>query len=64
MPPNLNRVEPWEHDRVPSRRRHEVARLFRRLKGRRCVCMRYGKLDVLLLASMHLALIFDALRYC
>lgn len=64
VPPNPNRVEPWEYDRLTYRRRHEVERLFRRLKGYRRVFTRYDKLDVLFLAFVHLALIFDALRQC
>ena len=60
--PNPNRVEPWEYDRDTYRRRNEVERLFRRLKGYRRVFTRYDKLDVLFLAFVHLALIFDALR--
>ncbi len=61
-PPNPNRVEPWEYDRLTYRRRNEVERLFRRLKGYRRVFTRYDKLDVIFLAFVHLALIFDALR--
>ena len=62
VPPNPNRVAPWEYDRTLYRRRNEVERLFRRLKGYRRVFTRYDKLDVLFLAFVHLALIFDALR--
>lgn len=62
VPPNPNRVAPWDYDRVTYRRRNEVERLFRRLKGYRRVFTRYDKLDVLFLAFVHLALIFDALR--
>ena len=60
VPPNPNRVEPWEYDRVTYRRRNEVERLFRRLKGYRRVFTRYDKLDVMFLAFVQLALIFDA----
>ena len=62
VPPNPNRVEPWEYDHVTYRRRHEVERLFRRLKGYRRVFTRFDKLDAMFLAFVHLALIFDALR--
>ena len=44
------------------RRRNEVERLFRRLKGYRRVSTRDDKLDAMFLAFVHLALIFDALR--
>ena len=62
VPPNPNRVEPWEYDRITYRRRNEVERLHRRLKGYRRVFTRYDKLDVMFLAFIYLALIFDALR--
>ena len=62
VPPRRNRVEPWEYDRVTYRRRNEVERLFRRLKGYRRVGTRYAKLDVHFLAVVYLANIFDALR--
>ena len=62
VPPNPNRVEPWEDDRVTYRRRNELERLHRRLKSYRRVFTRYDKLDVMFLAFIYLALIFDALR--
>ena len=61
-PPNPQRRDPWEYDRVLYRRRNEVERLFRRLKGFRRVCARFDKLDVMFTAFVYLALIFDALR--
>lgn len=62
VPPNPQRLCPWEYDRVLYRRRNEVERLLRRLKGFRRVFTRFDKLDVFFLAFVHLALIFDALR--
>ena len=44
------------------RRRNEVERLFRRLKGFRRVFTRYDKLDALYLGFILFAIIFDALR--
>ena len=44
------------------RRRNEIERLFRRLKGFRRVFTRFDKLDVLYQAFVHLALIVEALR--
>lgn len=41
VPPNPNRVEPWGYDRAPYRRRNEVERLIRRLKGYRRVFARF-----------------------
>ncbi len=62
VPPNPQRRDPWEYDRVLYRRRNEVERLFRRLKGFRRVFARFDKLDVMFTAFVHLALLFDALR--
>jgi transposase len=33
VPANPNRLRPWTYDRSLDRRRHEIERLFRRLKG-------------------------------
>lgn len=39
MPPSTKRLDPWEYERVMYRKRSEVERLFRRLKGyRRIFC--------------------------
>ena len=46
VPPKTNRLCPWEYDRVRYRRRNEIERLFRRLKGFRRVFSRFDKLDV------------------
>jgi transposase len=44
------------------KRRNEIERLFRRLKGFRRIFSRFDKLDVLFLGFILLALIFEALR--
>ena len=44
------------------KRRNEVERLVRRLKGFRRIFSRFDKLDVLFLGFILVALIFDALR--
>src|ERR1700761_2230475 len=62
VPPNPNRLNPWELDRPAYRRRNEIERLFRRLKGYRRVFSRFDKLDVLFTGFIVLALIFEALR--
>ncbi len=62
VPPKRNRLEPWEYDRVLYRRRNEVERLFRRLKGFRRIFSHFDKLDVMFLAFLHFALIVEALR--
>jgi len=63
VPPNPNRLTPWEYDRVLYRRRNEIERLFRRLKGYRRVFSRFDKLDVLFAGFILLALIVEALRF-
>ena len=63
VPPKRTRLEPWEFDRVLYRRRNEVERLFRRLKGFRLIFSRFDKLDVMFLAFLHFALIVEALRF-
>lgn len=62
VPPKRTRLEPWEYDRVLYRRRNEVERLFRRLKGFRRIFSRFDKLDVMFLAFLHFALIVEARR--
>jgi transposase len=63
VPPNPNRLNPWDYDRVAYRRRNEIERLFRRLKGYRRVFCRFDKLDVLFTGFIVLALIVEALRH-
>ena len=63
VPPNPNRLSPWEYDRVMYRRRNEIERLFRRLKGFRRVFSRFDKLDIMFAAFVLFALIVDALRF-
>ena len=62
VPPPKTRVDPWEYDRAMYKRRNEVERLFRRLKGFRRIFSRFDKLDVMFTAFVHFALIVDALR--
>ena len=61
VPPKKNRLEPWEYDRALYRKRNEIERLFRRLKGFRRIFSRFEKLDVVFLAFVNFALIVDAL---
>ena len=60
--PRATAVNPWDYNRRIYKRRNEVERLFRRLKGYRRVFTRYDKLDVIFLAFITLALIHDTLR--
>ena len=62
VPPKKNRVAPWEYDKEMYRRRNEIERLFRRLKGFRRIFSRFEKLDVMFLAFIHFALIVDRLH--
>jgi transposase len=62
VPPNPNRLNPWELDHLAYRRRNEIERLFRRLKSYRRVFSRFDKLDVLFTGFIVLALIAEALR--
>jgi len=63
VPPNPNRLHPWVYDRLMYRRRNEIERLFRRLKGFRRIFSRFDKLDVMFAAFILFALIVDALRF-
>ena len=62
VPPQPHRLAPWEHDRLEYRRRNEVERPFRRLKGFRRGFSRYDKLDVMFAAFVLFALIVEAVR--
>jgi transposase len=44
------------------RRRNEIERLFRRLKGFRRIFSRFDKLDVMFMAFLCFALVVEALR--
>lgn len=63
VPPKSNRLNPWELDRELYKKRNEVERLFRRLKGFRRIFSRFEKLDQMFVAFLHIALIFDSLIY-
>jgi transposase len=41
VPPHPNRLHPWTYDRSLYRRRNEIERLFRRLKGFRRIFSRF-----------------------
>ena len=62
VPPKQNRLTPWEYDRAMYKRRNEIERLFRRLKGFRRLFSRFDKLDVMFVAFINFALIVDGLR--
>ena len=62
IPPRSNRLQPWQYDKAMYRKRNEMERLFRRLKGFRRIFSRFDKLDVVFLAFLNFALIVEALR--
>jgi len=44
VPPKSNRSEPWDYDRELYKKRNQVERLFRRLKGFRRIFSRFENL--------------------
>ena len=64
VPPKSNRLQPWEYNREMYKRRNEIERLFRRLKGFRRIFSRFEKLDVMFIGFIYFALIVEALRLC
>jgi len=60
VPPKTNRLEPWEYDRAMYKKRNEIERLFRRLKGFRRIFSRFDKLDIIFLSFIYFALIVEA----
>lgn len=64
VPPKENRLDPWEYDRELYKRRNEIERLFRRLKGFRRIFSRFEKLDVMFVGFIHFVLIVEGLRLC
>ena len=62
VPPKRNRIDAWEYDQAMYKRRNEIERLFRRLKGFRRIFSRFEKLDVMFIGFIHFALIVEAFR--
>jgi transposase len=62
VPPKRNCLHPWQYDQALYRKRNEVERLFRRLKGFRRIFSRFDKLDALFLGFLSFAVIVEALR--
>ncbi|WP_425460050.1 transposase [Exilibacterium tricleocarpae] len=61
VPPKVNRVTPWAYDKEMYKKRNEVERLFRRLKGFRRIFSRFDKLDVVFRFFINFSLIADRL---
>jgi transposase len=60
VPPKSTRLNPWEYNRELYKKRNEIERLFRRLRGFRRIFSRSEKLDVVFLAFLYCALIVEA----
>src|SRR5450631_2283952 len=54
VPPLSTRVAPWTYSKAWYRRRNEIERLFRRLKGFRRIFSRFDKLDLMFIAFIYL----------
>ena len=61
VPPKRNRLAPWEYDQEMYKKRNEVERLFRRLKGFRRIFSRFDKLDIVFRFFINFSLIADRL---
>jgi len=61
VPPKQGRITAWEYNRARYKRRNEIERLFRRLKGFRRIFSRFEKLDLMFIAFINFALIADGL---
>ena len=62
VPPLSTRIQPWRYSKAWYKRRNEIERLFRRLKGFRRIFSRFDKLDVMFMAFLCFALVVEALR--
>jgi len=62
VPPNPNRLEPWDYDKELYKKLNEVERLFRRIKAYRRIFTGYDKLDIIYLGFLLPAFIFEILR--
>lgn len=62
VPPKSNRTNPWIYDEELYKKRNEVERLFRKLKGFRRVFTRFDKLDAMFMGFIVFALIVMAIK--
>ena len=60
--PKSNRLKPWIYDKTIYQRRNEIERLFRRLNAFRRIFLRFEKLDLMLTALIHIALIMEMIN--
>lgn len=61
VPLKKNCLIPWEYAKKMYKKRNEVERLFRRLKGFRRIFSRFDKLDVIFRFFINFSLIADRL---
>ena len=61
VPAKANRKLKWDYDKDLYKLRNEVERLFRRLKGCRCIYTRFEKLDAMFLGFPNFALVVEML---
>jgi transposase len=62
VPPNPQRAQPWRLKKELYRRRNEIERLFRRLKGFRRIFSRFDKLDLVFIAFIYFVLVIEVPR--
>ena len=62
VPPKSNRKNPWDYDRKLYKRRNEIERFFRLIKGFRRIFTRFEKLDIMFAGFIQLALVYLAMR--
>lgn len=62
VPPKSNRLAPWTYDKTIYKRRNEIERLFRRLKGFRRIFSRFEKLDSMFVTFIHISLIMTMIQ--
>jgi transposase len=62
VPPKQNRIVPWRYSKKQYKKRNEVERLFRNLKGFRRVFTRYDKLDEMFIGFILFGLVVMGLN--
>jgi transposase len=62
VPPNKNRVHPWEYNVTSYKRRNEIERFFRLIKGFRRIFTRFEKLDIMFIGFVQFALVCMTIR--
>ena len=62
VPPKKNRKNPWVYDKELYKRRNEIERLFRLIKGFRRIFTRFEKLDIMFIGFIQLVLVFLSIK--